>query len=791
LLTSIQISPANSTIDIGQTQQFTAQGTFSDGSTKDLTNLVTWSSSNTAVATISASGLALGQSKGSSVISAAFNTADGLVTGAASVGVIVTLKSLTITPVNPSIANGTSLQLTATGIFSDGTTQDLTGSVSWTSSSNTIAAVSSGGLVTAMEVGSTTITATQAGVSATTAVTVTAAALTSITITPPDSSIAKGTREHLIATGNFSDGTIQDLTAFVTWASSDQSVAVVSNAAGSQGFVSGSEVGSATISATLAELSGATTVTVTPPVLTAIVVTPAGPAIANGTPVQLIATGAFSDATTQDLTTQVSWASSSDAMATVSSRGLVTGTGVGNATISATLPGVTGSTTVTVTPAVLTSITITPSDSMIPKGTGEQLKAIGHYSDGRTQDLTQSVSWSSSDQSLAVVSNAAGSQGFVTGTGMGGVTISATLPGVPGVTGLASVTVTDAVLISIAVSPENPQISDGGMQQLKATGTFSDLSKEDLTTQVSWISSSDNIAHVDNTINPGLVTGTGGGSTTITATLGTVSGATTVTVLETCNIGDNTTAYNAIPFGAANCPLTSESFEAQETNELGDEVGLAPGTGRILVSLNVVFASYGCSDRGHWNDGTCVTTPGATFVHPITASVYDCSGTVCPGTLLAKVTQKQTIPYRPSANANCPDPAQWFNPLNIISLGGCQYSIKVVLTFNFPTPVTLTDQVLWTVAYDTTDFGYNPIGPMPCSTNTIGPGCPYDSLNVGTETFPGAPYAGTDIDPTGYFLNSDSDGAYCDSGTNGTGFLRLDTPCRGGLTPLGEVITTK
>ena len=84
LLTSITVSPANSTIDTGQTQQFTAMGTFSDGSSRDLTNLVTWSSSNTTVATISSSGLALGHGQGSSMISATFNTADGPVTGATS-----------------------------------------------------------------------------------------------------------------------------------------------------------------------------------------------------------------------------------------------------------------------------------------------------------------------------------------------------------------------------------------------------------------------------------------------------------------------------------------------------------------------------------------------------------------------------------------------------------------------------------------------------------------------------------------------------------------------------------
>jgi hypothetical protein len=229
-------------------------------------------------------------------------------------------------------------------------------------------------------------------------------------------------------------------------------------------------------------------------VLTAIVVSPSNSSIANGTTEPLTAIGAFSDGTTQDLTTQVSWVSSSDTIAHVDdtpvSPGLVTGTGVGSSTITATLAGVSGSAAVTVTAAVLTSLTITPSNSSIPVGTGEQLIATGTFSDGNTKDLTTSVTWGSSDKTIAVVSSAAGSEGFVTGTGLGGVTIGAVLPGFPGVTGSASVTVTAAILTSIAVTPANPSIADGGTIQLIATGTFSDGMMKDLSSQVSWVSSS-------------------------------------------------------------------------------------------------------------------------------------------------------------------------------------------------------------------------------------------------------------------------------------------------------------
>jgi uncharacterized protein YjdB len=669
--------------------------------------------------------------------------------------------------------------------------------------------VSSTGLLTGMSVGSTTITASQGGVSVTTTVTVTSAVLTSITVTPPNSSIAKGTSEQLIATGDFSDHTTQNLTTFVTWASSVP-LATVSNTAGSQGLVTGTELGIATITATQGGLSGTGTVTVTAADLTAITVTPANSSIAKGTTEQIKATGAFSDGSTQDLTTQVTWTSSSSTTATISSGGLVTGTEVGSVTITATQGGVSGSTTVTVTPPVLTSITITPANSSIPKGTSEQLIATGTFSDGSTQDLTTSVTWISSDQSLAVVSNASGSQGLVTGTEIGGVTIGAVLPGVPAVAGSATVTVTAAVLTSIAVTPANPSIAYGGTIPLMATGTFSDGSMKDLTNQVSWISSSDTIAHVDDTVSQGLVTGTGVGAATITATLpgaAGVTGSTTVTVLAACNVGDgpSVAAYNAIPLNAGNCLPPSLGFEGNSVNEFGNGVNLATGTGRTLVSLNVVFRSFACNVSGVWYNpnNPCVTDPASpTFQHSITANIYavqttDCShgAAACPGTLLATVTPDQTIPYRPSADPmHCPNnPNEWFNPNDIsdsvTSPGKCESGIATVLTFNFTTPVQLPDQVIWTIAFNTTHFGAPPIGTAPCSSSPAG--CPYDSLNVGAKTYPGSPFSGSSIDPNGLFLNSAFSGTYCDNGAGGMDFLRLDTgpSCWSAYTPLGEVIT--
>ena len=62
---------------------------------------------------------------------------------------------------------------------------------------------------------------------------------------------------------------------------------------------------------------------------------------------------------------------------------------------------------------------------------------------------------------------------------------------------------------------------------------------------------------------------------------------------------------------------------------------VSPG---VLQSLTVLFASFGCSVSGQWNTGDCVTAPGSTFTHSITANIYAATGGGVPGALLATGT---------------------------------------------------------------------------------------------------------------------------------------------------------
>jgi uncharacterized protein YjdB len=143
----------------GSTDQFTATGSYSDGTTKTITATVNWSSDTTSVATIAAGGLATGVSAGSTNISASLNN----ITSPATLLTITVppLQSIMVSGGSLTVAIGGSLNLTATGTYSDSSTQDITNTVVWTSdsSSATVAA----GVVTGVSTGTANITATGAG----------------------------------------------------------------------------------------------------------------------------------------------------------------------------------------------------------------------------------------------------------------------------------------------------------------------------------------------------------------------------------------------------------------------------------------------------------------------------------------------------------------------------------------------------------------------------------------------------------------------------------------------------
>ncbi len=162
VITSIQVTPSPVNVAKGQTQQLTATATFSDMTSSDISNSVTWTPIDTATATVSSAGLLSAVEVGNTTLTA---TKDGVTSNTVDVNVsAAVITSIQVTPSPVNVAKGQTQQLTATATFSDMTSSDISNSVTWTPIDTATATVSSAGLLSAVEVGNTTLTATKDGV---------------------------------------------------------------------------------------------------------------------------------------------------------------------------------------------------------------------------------------------------------------------------------------------------------------------------------------------------------------------------------------------------------------------------------------------------------------------------------------------------------------------------------------------------------------------------------------------------------------------------------------------------
>jgi len=243
-----------------------------------------------------------------------------------------TLTSISMTPSSVTTAPGNSGQFTATGNYSDGSKKNLNTVAKWASTAPSIVTVNSTGLATTVASGTGNITATVGSIVGSAKVTVTGnVVLQSISVTPPSVSIPAGARQQFTATGNYSDGSKQDLTSTAYWSSSAMSVAVPTG----HGMILSTTQGSATIVARSGSIYGTSSLTATAPVLSLISVTPTGASIALGTAQQFSATGTYSDGSTQNLTNAVTWTSSVPQVASVTTNGVVTALATGATALTA------------------------------------------------------------------------------------------------------------------------------------------------------------------------------------------------------------------------------------------------------------------------------------------------------------------------------------------------------------------------------------------------------------------------------------------------------------------------
>ncbi|HMZ65847.1 MAG TPA: Ig-like domain-containing protein, partial [Leptospiraceae bacterium] len=573
-LSQIRVSPETTSIALNTHANFTATGVYSDGTTKDITQDCDWSvkTETDKVSNVSSKkGRFLGSSATSSP--ATISAASGSISGDANLTVTnATLQSIQISSV-PNLTPGGSVQYIATGIFSDGTTQDVSSLVTWSSSNsssvtiNPETGVGTGG----SSVGMSTITATLTspstfpsvsnGGSSTTNTALTSVAVSSITVTGA-ATVGAGLTTNYYASVLYTDGTSSDITTQATWSTANTTTASVNNNTGSKGIVTGIAAGTNTVQVSYLGLTGSKNITVSASLtVSSVSVSPSSKSFAKGTTTQFTATATYSDGSTADVSNSAVWSSSNNSIATVNTSvttgGLAQAVAVGSATITASTGGKSGTASATVTAAVLQSIAI-DTNASVAKGTTKQFTAIGTYSDGSTLDITTSVTWSSSSTPNVTVSNTTGTKGLATGVAMGSSTIQATLSGIT--SNSSTLTITAATLSFIAIGG-GVSIDNGASNQYSATGTYSDGSTQDLTSLVTWNSASTSVATISNAVaDKGIAYGIDVGTSGITATLangvngivtgngGTVTSNTSTLTVNVPNTGvaDTTAPYLAI-----------------------------------------------------------------------------------------------------------------------------------------------------------------------------------------------------------------------------------------------------
>ena len=332
----VVLTPAQALVQEGSTMQLTGQ--VLDNLGRVMPNVtVAYSSSNTAVATVNASGLVTGVTPGKATIT---GTSSGK-TGTAEITVTaIPVASVSVTPSNPTITLGRTITLTAQPRAANG--QSLTGrSVVWSSSAPGIASVSSTGVVTGAGIGSAVIFASIDGVLGHTTVTVVPVPVSSVTVSPATANVAIGSTTQLSAT--LKDASGVTLTGrVVTWSSSQTTIATVSPT----GLVTGVSGGTATITATSEGRTGTATVTVAGSGVRTVTVTPSTASVNVLGTVTLTAT--VRDPSGAIINAPVTWSTSNALIAGVSSNGTVSGLLPGTATITAKSGSATGTATITV-----------------------------------------------------------------------------------------------------------------------------------------------------------------------------------------------------------------------------------------------------------------------------------------------------------------------------------------------------------------------------------------------------------------------------------------------------------
>jgi uncharacterized protein YjdB len=604
---SVAVVPGSLNLVVGQNGTLTATPLSASGS--PITGkTIAWSTSTPAVATVSNEGVVTALTPGASTVTA---TTDGK-SGSASVTVTPPpVASVTVSPATLSLEVGGYGTMTATARDAGGA--PIPGkSASWLSSNPAVVTVNPEGLVTAFAEGVVQITATVDGVIGSATITVhTLVAM--VVVTPAAAALPLGGTTQLTAVPQSSGGTpLPDRP--VTWATSNPVIATVSGT----GLVTAQGIGSATISATSEDKTGTAVITVTTVPVASVEVTPSNPTVLAGSSVQLTAT--VRDGAGNPLTGRVvTWSSDSPAIAQVSTTGRVTGVAPGQAVVTATSEGASGSATITVGAAPVASVEIVPSTANVAIGEGFLLTAVLRNAAG--DPLTgRTVTWSSKTPSVATVT---ATGGVVTGVAIGTTTITATSEGK---SGTASIKVVPVPPASMTIVPATATIVAGDILVMVAVPR--DANDNPIPGRTAfWYEANGSVAHGYASHDTVVITGIAAGLDTVSAAIdGTSAEALVQVTASPTNICAQIAGASVIANDGTYLGRLTNSSDAESVYNPYGAYGSATG----VLSIYNRNGTYGnqYSVKSPWNPNTA--TPPVLTKNSVTLGMFTLNRLLSP-----------------------------------------------------------------------------------------------------------------------------------------------------------------
>jgi len=543
-VSSIKLSPSSITLRVGIRE--TIKATVLDPNGRTLVRTISWSSSDTSVASVSNSGQVLAKRPGFAIITAA--------AGGKKSSATVTVNAQPATSVIVSLASTSQAvgkTQTAKVVALDAAGDTVTGRpVAWNSSIPSVATVDTAGRIVARQAGKTRISAIVDAVVGYVDLTVFSPTATSLKITPSTAAVGERSTGQLTAVVLDQTGSPLASQPAISWSSAQPAVATVTSA----GLVTGVAAGTATINAASGALTAAATVTVTPIAIASIQVTPAAPALVVSDSVALVPKAL--DASGAALAGRTfTFGSSAPAVASVSAQGVVQALTAGSATITVSSGSISKTVTVTVADPAVASIAVSLAQPALNPGQSTTA-SVTVLSVNGTALTPKGIAWMTSDAAIATVS----STGTVLAVGAGSATITATMNGV---SGAATVTVAQPAALPVhhvTLTANSAAIAVNQGTQVVAT-VYDSLGNVLTGRTLAWGSSAASIAKVSAS---GFTTGVSAGTAVISASCGGKASSTPITVTRSesggsITVGSVTVALskNALTVGGSTSAIAT------------------------------------------------------------------------------------------------------------------------------------------------------------------------------------------------------------------------------------------